>query len=170
MQLGEHIVHDYATLRLSLKAHPLALLRKRLTTHGIIPNAKLAEMKDGARITVSGLVLVRQRPGTAKNVIFVTLEDETGFANAIIWPSVFEKFRRTLLVSRLLSVHGKLQRQGLVKHVIAETLEDFSSELDLLLLDEQRPDPEQMPVDHGSTVKTRRRKGPQVVPRSRNFH
>ena len=126
MQLGEHIVYDYATLRLSLKAHPLALLRKRLAMHGIMPNAKLAEMKDGARITVSGLVLVRQRPGTAKEVIFVTLEDETTIANVIIWPSVFEKFRRTLLGARLLAVHGKLQRQGLVMHVIAERLEDLS--------------------------------------------
>ncbi len=167
MQLGEHIVHDYGTLRLSLKAHPLALLRKRLTTHGIIPNRKLAEMKDGARVTVSGLVLVRQRPGTAKDVIFVTLEDETTIANAIIWPSVFEKFRRTLLASRLLAVHGKLQRQGLVMHVIAERLEDLSSELDLLLLDKQNPDPEKMPEAYVKTVK---RKKSQIAPRSRNFH
>ncbi len=170
MQLGEHIVHDYATLRLSLKAHPLALLRKSLRAHGITPNAELADLKDGARVTVSGLVLVRQRPGTAKDVIFMTLEDETGIANAIVWPSVFEKFRRTLLASRLLAVHGKLQRQGLVMHVIAERLEDCSSELDLLLVDEKRPDPEQMPEGLQSTSKTRKRRGPQLAPRSRNFH
>ncbi len=170
MQLGEHIVHDYATLRLSLKAHPLALLRKRLTTHGIMPNAKLAKMKDGARITVSGLVLVRQRPGTAKEVIFVTLEDETTIANVIIWPSVFEKFRRTLLSARLLSVHGKLQRQGLVMHVIAERLEDLSDELDILLLDEKNPPPVDIPEAPRAYVKTKKRRGPQIAPRSRNFH
>nr|TFG53173.1 MAG: hypothetical protein E4H34_04030 [Hyphomicrobiales bacterium] len=170
MHLGEHIVHDYATLRLSLKAHPLALLRTRLAPHGIVPNAKLAEMKDGARISVSGLVLVRQRPGTAKDVIFVTLEDETGISNAIIWPSVFEKFRRALLGAKLLAVHGKLQRQGLVMHVIAERLEDLSGELDLLLLDEQNPEPENIPETPEANVKTRKRRGPQIAPRSRNFH
>jgi error-prone DNA polymerase len=173
MQLGEHIVHDYATLRLSLKSHPLALLRKRLTRHGAIPNAKLAEKNDGARVTVCGLVLVRQRPGTAKEVIFVTLEDETGIANAIIWPSVFEKFRRALLGSRLLSIQGKLQRQGLVMHVIAERLEDLSDELDILLLDEKTPDPKKMPDSAnipGAYAKTRKRRGTQIAPRSRNFH
>jgi error-prone DNA polymerase len=137
MRLGEHIVHDYVTLHLSLKAHPMALLRKRMAARGISPHKRLAELKDGARVTVGGLVLVRQRPGTANGVIFATLEDETGIANVIVWPPIFEKFRRTLLASRLLAVHGKLQRQGLVMHVVADRLEDLSGELDLLTSDSE---------------------------------
>jgi error-prone DNA polymerase len=164
MLLGEHIVHDYMTLHLSLKSHPLSLLRNRLAARGIIRNAALAETADGAKVQVSGLVLVRQRPGTASGVIFATLEDETGIANAIIWPAVFDAYRRTLLTARLLAVHGRLQRQGLVKHVIAEHLEDLSSELDLLLLDRTEWG---APSERGKDF---RRKGPRVETRSRDFH
>jgi error-prone DNA polymerase len=166
MRLGEHIVHDYATLRLSLKAHPLALLRNHLASRGVMPNARQAETKDGAYVSVSGLVLVRQRPGTAKNVIFVTLEDETGIANIIIWPAVFEKFRRTLLGARLLAVRGKLQKQGLVIHVIADRLDDLSFELDRLLSDETHPAPEDM----ADAAVHKKNQEPRVMPRSRNFH
>ena len=132
MRLGEHIVEDYRTLRLSLKAHPLSLLRPRLQARRIIPNEQLAQMKDGARVTVAGLVLVRQRPGTAKGVIFATLEDETGIANIVVWSHVFERYRRIVLVSRLLMVSGKLQKQGLVIHVVADAMTDLSAELNLL--------------------------------------
>ncbi len=141
MRLGEHIVQDYMTLHLSLKAHPLSLLRRRLAARGIAQNETLAAMANGKRVTVAGLVLVRQRPGTAKGVVFVTLEDETGITNAIVWPAVFEKFRRTLLASRLLAVHGVLQRQGLVMHVVADRLEDLSGDLDLLSSEEAMETP-----------------------------
>jgi error-prone DNA polymerase len=124
--LGEEVLADYATLRLSLKAHPLALLRGALAGEGAVPAAELAHMRDGARLTVAGLVLVRQRPGTASGVIFATLEDETGVANIIVWPKVFERFRRTVLAARLLAVRGRLQREGIVIHVIAEQLADRS--------------------------------------------
>ncbi len=164
MRLGEHIVHDYMTLHLSLKSHPLSLLRTRLAARGIMKNADLSTLKDGAKVLVSGLVLVRQRPGTASGVIFATLEDETGVANAIIWTPVFEKYRRTLLTARLLAVKGRLQRQGIVLHVVAEHLEDLSSELELLLLDRTQwgTPPTQ--------AKGRRQKGPRVEARSRDFH
>jgi len=164
MRLGEHIVHDYMTLHLSLKSHPVSLLRARLAARGILRNAALSETADGTRVQVSGLVLVRQRPGTASGVIFATLEDETGIANAIIWPAVFEQYRRTLLTARLLAVHGRLQKEGLVKHVIAERLEDLSSELDLLLLDRTEWGPTPKPA------KGLQRKGPRVETRSRDFH
>jgi len=132
MRLGEHIVEDYRTLRLSLKAHPLSLLRKNLAARRITPNECLAQMKDGDRVVVAGLVLVRQRPGTAKGVIFVTLEDETGIANVVVWSHVFERYRHTLLASRLLMVRGKLQKRGVVIHVVADEMIDLTAELSLL--------------------------------------
>jgi error-prone DNA polymerase len=132
LRLGEHIVQDYMALSMSLKAHPLSLLRTRMNARGVTPNAKILSTPDGAQITVAGLVLVRQRPGTASGVIFVTLEDEASIANIIVWPKVFETYRRTMLASRLLMVTGKLQKQGIVTHIIADKLVDLTSELSLL--------------------------------------
>jgi len=123
---GEAVVEDYASVGLSLKAHPLALLRPFLTAERMVPAARLAETRDGARLSVAGLVLVRQRPGTASGVIFATLEDETGIANIVIWPKVFEAQRRVVLTSRLLGVTGRLQKEGLVIHLIADRLHDLS--------------------------------------------
>ncbi|MGO8868288.1 MAG: error-prone DNA polymerase [Alphaproteobacteria bacterium] len=124
--LGEEVAADYATLRLSLKTHPLALLRERLARDGVTPHAELATTADGKRVTVAGLVLVRQRPGSARGVIFATLEDESGPANVIIWPDIFERFHRVVLASRLMAATGRLQREGIVIHVIAERLADLS--------------------------------------------
>lgn len=135
MPLGEEVTQDYASLSLSLKAHPLALLRPHLKRYRVTPNAALATAADGTRLCVAGLVLVRQRPGTAQGIIFATLEDETGIANIIVWPKVFERFRRVFLAARLLHVRGKLQRQGRVIHVIADALLDLSGDLNLLLSD-----------------------------------
>jgi error-prone DNA polymerase len=126
MTLGDEIVSDYACLRLTLRAHPLALLREVLTEAGITPAAGLARMPAGRRVSVAGLVLVRQRPGSAKGVIFATLEDETGLVNAIIWPSVFECNRRAVLGSTLLCIDGVLQREGIVIHIIARQVTDLS--------------------------------------------
>jgi DNA polymerase III alpha subunit len=95
--------------------------------------ARLGEPPTGARVTVAGLVLVRQRPGTAKGVIFVTLEDETGTANVVVWANVYERFRRAVIAGRLLRVTGKLQREAGVVHVVAELIEDLSPLLDRLL-------------------------------------
>jgi DNA polymerase III alpha subunit len=95
--------------------------------------ARLGEPPAGARVTVAGLVLVRQRPGTAKGVIFVTLEDETGTANVVVWANVYERFRRAVIAGRLLRVTGKLQREAGVVHVVAELIEDLSPMLDRLL-------------------------------------
>ena len=94
---------------------------------------RLGEPPAGARVTVAGLVLVRQRPGTAKGVIFITLEDETGTANVVVWASVYERFRRAVIAGRLLRVTGKLQRDAGVVHVVAELIEDLSGLLDRLL-------------------------------------
>ena len=129
LSLGEQVMSDYRHLRLSLRKHPCALVRDELAADGIVPNASLMDMKDGAWVAVSGLVITRQRPGTASGVIFATLEDETGVANVIVWPTVFERYRRPLLESRLLRIAGTLQKEGIVIHVIARHLLDLSDHL-----------------------------------------
>ncbi|NWG45439.1 MAG: error-prone DNA polymerase [Alphaproteobacteria bacterium] len=129
LTLPEHVVEDYTFLRLSLKAHPLAFLRPAYGAEGILAAADLARRPGGTRVSHGGLVLVRQRPGTASGVIFATLEDETGIANIIVWPKVFEAHRRIVLGARLIVVHGRLQREGLVTHIIAERLEDRTADL-----------------------------------------
>ncbi len=105
-----------------------------------LPAERLDEPSVGALVCVAGLVLVRQRPGTAKGVIFLTLEDETGTANVVVWKSVYEKFRRAVISARLLRVTGRLQRDHGVVHVVAENIEDISYMLDELLNAEIRPD------------------------------
>ena len=105
-----------------------------------LPHARLNEPPAGARVTVAGLVLLRQRPGTAKGVIFVTLEDETGIANVVVWAQVYERFRRAVIAGRLLRVTGRLQREAGVVHVVAELIEDLSPLLGRLLMPGFRPD------------------------------
>ncbi|MCE6950975.1 hypothetical protein LAZ40_15880 [Cereibacter sphaeroides] len=105
-----------------------------------IPAGRLDEPPSGARVAVAGLVLVRQRPGTAKGVIFLTLEDETGVANVVIWAKIYERFRRAVIAGRLLKVTGRLQREAGVTHVVAEGIEDLSPLLDRLLAEDFRPD------------------------------
>jgi error-prone DNA polymerase len=131
MSLGEHVVEDYVATGLSLKEHPVRFFRQRLAALGAMPNARLRgdDLRQDDRVTVAGLVLVRQRPGTAKGVIFMTLEDESDIANIIVWPKAFEKNRRTVMTARLLAVRGRLQRAGLVIHVVAESFVDLSAEL-----------------------------------------
>jgi error-prone DNA polymerase len=134
MQLSEHVVEDYVATGLSLKEHPVRFFRDRLTTLGAMRNAALRSdsLRQDARVTVAGLVLVRQRPGTAKGVIFMTLEDETDIANIIVWPKAFEQNRRIVMTARFLAVRGRLQRAGLVVHVVAESFVDLSAELPTL--------------------------------------
>jgi len=126
MRLSEHVVDDYASLRFSLKAHPVSFLRAELAGRGMVEAARLIELPNDGPVKVAGLVLVRQRPSTAKGVIFVTLEDETGVVNAIVWPDLYARQRKVLLSARLLGIEGRLQREGLVIHVIAKNLIDLS--------------------------------------------
>jgi len=130
MQLPEHVVADYQSTGLSLKAHPLRFLRDALAREGVQSCAEATGQRDGARTTVAGVVLVRQRPGSASGVVFATIEDETGIANIVIWPSTIEKYRRVVVAAALLLVAGRVQRseEGIV-HVIAERLEDRSAAL-----------------------------------------
>jgi error-prone DNA polymerase len=126
MALGEHVVEDYRTLGLSLKTHPCALLRVHLEQGRAIKAETLSDIRNGARTRVSGLVLVRQRPGTASGVIFMTLEDETGIANIVVWPKLFERFRAQVLGGRLVAIDGPVQSESGVIHVIAERVLDWT--------------------------------------------
>jgi error-prone DNA polymerase len=131
MPLCEHVAEDYVTTGLSLKEHPVRFFRRNLTQLGVIPNVKHRSeaLRQNQQVTVAGLVLVRQRPRTSKGVIFMTLEDETDIANIIVWPKVFARHRRIVMTSRFLAVRGRLQRAGLVVHVVAESFIDLSPEL-----------------------------------------
>jgi error-prone DNA polymerase len=131
---GEDIAADYRSLGLTLRRHPVALLRGKLARRGVIPNQDLWERPNGVAVTAAGLVITRQRPGSAGGVTFVTLEDETGYANLIVWERVAAAQRAPLLEARLLMVRGKLQREGDVLHVIAQRLTDLSELLGGLLV------------------------------------
>lgn len=126
MSPSEHVVQDYASTSLSIKAHPVSFLRRKLDLLHVVPTAKLSEVKNDMPVRVCGLITVRQRPGTAKGVLFVTIEDETGFANLVIWGTVFEKYRREVLRAKLFMVYGKVQKEGDVIHVIAQRCFDVT--------------------------------------------
>ena len=140
MTRGAQVAEDYRTTRLSLKAHPCTFFRPVLDEIGATTAEALRGLKDGQRLCVGGLVLIRQRPGTAKGVVFITLEDETGSANAVVWRDVFVANRRVVMASRFLVVHGRLQRAGEVIHVVAERFTDLSGHLsELWTADMPRP-------------------------------
>ncbi|WP_114227615.1 MULTISPECIES: error-prone DNA polymerase [Sphingomonas] len=141
MPLGEHVVSDYQTTRLSLKAHPMQFLRDHYGSQGFVRASDLREVKYGRRVKLAGLVLIRQRPGSAKGVCFITLEDETGVANLVIWPDAFYAQRKVVMGARLMVVHGIVQHDEAVCHLIAQKLEDDSALL-RTLSDAQALDPQ----------------------------
>ena len=118
---GQQVIEDYRHLHLSLKAHPVSFLRADLDARGIVRHERLPDVRTGRLVTIAGLVLVRQRPGTG-NAIFMTLEDETGIANTILWPRMFERFRPIVMGARLISVTGELQNEKGVIHIVARPL------------------------------------------------
>jgi error-prone DNA polymerase len=126
MPLGEEVVNDYRFLKLSLRAHPASFLREDLSGRGILRNETLRKTASGKRVSVSGLVTVRQRPGSANGVIFLSIEDETALANIIVWPKTFERFRAVVLGARYVAVTGRMQEECGVIHVVAERLEDLT--------------------------------------------
>ena len=180
MPASEHVVADYQTLRLSLKAHPVSFLREAYDKRGFVT---AAEMRPGRPIMVAGLVLVRQRPGSAKGVCFLTLEDETGVANVVVWPKVMEEYRRIVMASRLMHVRGRVQRSqdGEVVHLVAEHLIDATG--DLALLSEDTLPFEALRADHvvrplPSTLREQPTRThprdvrviPKMLPKAREFH
>jgi error-prone DNA polymerase len=172
MPTCEHVVADYQTLRLSLKAHPMAFLRKSMARQGYATAADLPNMRNSRQVSLAGIVLIRQRPGSAKGVCFITLEDETGIASLVIWPNVFEAFRRVIMRSRLIDVHGTLQRDAEVIHVVATHLTDRSDALDRL-----SNDPMDVPLSRADEVRKpvpdsthRHPRDVRIIPKSRDFH
>jgi error-prone DNA polymerase len=129
MSPAEEVLADYRTTGLSLSAHPMEFLRRYLDSQGVVPAEKLKVLPAGGPVRVAGIVLVRQRPGTAKGITFVTLEDETGQANLIIRPDVWARWRTAALGATILQAHGRLQRQGLVIHVLTSKLINLSDQL-----------------------------------------
>jgi error-prone DNA polymerase len=122
MPQSQQVIEDYRALSLSLKDHPVAFLREALHADGVTRNAEVETLPEGRRVTLAGLVVVRQRPGSAKGVVFMTLEDETGIANVIVWPKLMEKFRTVVIGARLVRITGTIQRADGVTHVIARDL------------------------------------------------
>ncbi|HVV55501.1 MAG TPA: error-prone DNA polymerase, partial [Mucilaginibacter sp.] len=140
MSQAEHVIHDYATTGLSLKAHPVSFVREKLDMLRVLETGKLPKLKDGDPVKVAGLVTVRQRPGTAKGVLFITIEDETGFANLVVWADKFDQYRKEILQTRLLMVEGKVQIEGKVIHVVVNKCFNLSRML-LKLTPEQQDAP-----------------------------
>ncbi len=135
---GEQVIEDYRYLSLSLKGHPVSFLRDALGKAGVTRNVDLLRIANGRRVIIAGLVLVRQQPGSAKGVIFMTLEDETGVANAIVWKKVFEKYRAVVMGARLVKIYGKLQSQSGVIHTVVEHIEDMTPLLGILQRERKR--------------------------------
>lgn len=158
MAAPQDVAEDYRTTSLSLKAHPIGFYRPMLQRRGVITAERLSTLKDGARVSVAGLVLIRQRPGTAKGVVFVTLEDETGVANAVVWKDRFEADRNLVMTASFLVVHGRVQRADGVIHVVAEGFTDLSAHLSAL-----RDEP-------GAPAPRVRQKVSGRLLRSRDFH
>ncbi len=129
MTAGSEVVEDYGHVGLSLRGHPLSFLRADLRRRLMVTCAEAMEASNGRWLEAAGIVLVRQRPGSAKGVMFITLEDETSAANLVVWPKVFEADRRTVLSARMMAVRGRIQREGEIVHLVAHRITDLSCEL-----------------------------------------
>lgn len=141
MTLSEHVIHDYAATSLSLKQHPVSFVREQLNALGAVTSKELENIKDGQNVKVAGLVLVRQRPGTASGICFITVEDETGTANLVVFQNMFDTYRKEVLRSKLLMVEGKVQKESSVIHVVVSKCINASSLLRNLAANEvQEPD------------------------------
>jgi error-prone DNA polymerase len=173
MPLSEHVVNDYQTIRLSLKAHPMSFLREHYAARKFIAADQLKRIRDGKRLSIAGLVLIRQRPGSAKGVVFITIEDETGIANLVVWPDVFEKQRKIVMGARLMAVHGIIQKdeEDGVIHVVARKLEDDSPML--RHLSEHRLPSTLGQGDAAGSWRPPAARHPrdvEIIPKSRDFH
>jgi DNA polymerase III alpha subunit len=166
MPLGEEVVNDYRFLELSLRPHPACFLRADLARRGIVRNEDLRGRPSGVRVSVSGLVTVRQQPGSANGVIFMTIEDETAVANIIVWPKTFERFRPIIMGARYVAVSGELQQESGVIHVVAARLDDLTSLLARLTEDAPpietlaRADALKRPHDENVDSRARGRRNP----------
>ncbi len=172
MPLSEHVLADYQTLRLSLKGYPMQFLRAMFAGEKVRSCAEVEAADDGCRVRCAGVVLVRQMPGDA-GVVFITLSDETGITNAVVWPRVFETFRREVMGARLLLIEGKVQKADNVVHLVAERIFDRSAELERLSEDTLRPFQgrlEDIAYQRPDSRSPRHPRNVRVLPKSRDFH
>ncbi|ACT60172.1 error-prone DNA polymerase [Hirschia baltica] len=175
MPMSEHVIQDYHATRLSLKAHPVSFLRERYSRMGIRTTKEIYELRSGSRVMVGGVVLVRQRPGTASGVVFVTLEDETGVANLIVWPKVMERFRPIVMGAYLIAVKGRVQTADNVTHILAEEIIDRTLDLEFLTEDSQYVqskggEGKAWPVYALKSEAARHPRNVRAIPTSRDFH
>jgi error-prone DNA polymerase len=177
MPLSEHVVNDYQTIKLSLKAHPMSFLRDLCRRERVTDNLKLRTLKNGAPVTTAGVVLVRQRPGSAKGVVFLTIEDEFGICNAVVWPKVLETYRSVVMGARLMLIRGRVQRVADIIHVVAARIEDRTSWLALLTEDGAllanplaRADEVARPGHDRRDPAVRHPRNVRIIPKSRDFH
>ena len=173
MPLCEQVMADYQTLRLSLKAHPISFLRRSLTIQGYSSTAELHNFNKSRKLKLAGLVLIRQRPGSANGVCFITIEDEFGVANLVVWPKVMEQFRKAVMQSRLLVVEGYVQRDIEIVHVVAQNLIDRSDALlrlspDAMQTQTARADHVKSPLPSSGSHQHPR--DARIIPKSRDFH
>ena len=173
MPVCEHVVADYQTTRLSLKAHPMSFLRRSMTKQGYTRTDELEAMRNGQSLKLAGIVLIRQRPGSAKGVCFITIEDEKGVANLVVWPKVMEAYRKVIMQARVIDVRGVVQKSEDVIHVVAHHLNDRSDALERLSNDVMEP-----PLARADEVKRNidadhrmgHPRNVRVIPKSRDFH
>lgn len=169
MPLSEEVVADYQTQRLSLKAHPMTFLRAGLAERGFVRAADLRGRTFRSMVQVSGVVLIRQRPGSAKGVVFITLEDETGVINVVVWPHLKDRFRKIVMGARLMEVRGRVEMDNEVIHVIAAHIADASG--DLARLSDDALNPALARADHGGRpVQGSHPRNARIIPKSRDFH
>jgi error-prone DNA polymerase len=171
MDLAHHVIEDYRTLSFSLKAHPISFVRSKLSALNVLALNQLNDCKDGLRVRVSGLVLVRQRPGTASGICFVTIEDESGTANLVVFEKLFNTYRKEIVHSHLLMVEGKVQKEGEVIHVVVQRCYDLSGLLfPLTLPKETKEMNKEAPEDNAPTKKKNIGIQTDIFHGGRNFH
>ncbi len=175
MPMSEHVIQDYHATRLSLKAHPVSFLRERYKKMGMRSTKEIYSLRSGSRVTIAGIVLVRQRPGTASGVVFVTLEDETGVANLIVWPKVMERFRPVVMGAYLMVVKGRVQSADNVTHILVEEVIDRTNDLEYLTEDAQYMDANgvcvsQWPMNAKNSTSAQHPRNVRIIPKSRDFH
>ena len=169
-------IADYQTQRLSLKAHPMSFLRPGLAERGFVSAAELRSRKHRSMVQVAGVVLIRQRPGSAKGVVFITLEDETGVANLVVWPDTMERYRKVVMGARLIEVRGRVEYDEDVLHVIAVQLVDATHRLHDLSDDLLKPaiahgdHAGPLPPDTPPHFRQGHPRDMRVIPKSRDFH
>ncbi|WP_421790128.1 error-prone DNA polymerase [Hyphobacterium sp.] len=178
MPRSEHVLQDYQTVRLSLKDHPMRFLRQAYGEMGVKTTNVINNLRNGSRASLAGVVLVRQRPGSAKGVCFITIEDETGVANLVVWPRVMERYRPVVMGARLLLVKGRVQSAEGVVHLVADELIDRTHDLTLLSEDARRAmdnalahaDEVRRPIDDHRVPAPRHPRNVRIIPKSRDFH